>query len=63
MPYINLPGGGKIWEGPRTEREEMELMRRINGVARFPSANHRSKLRDTRKDLTDKGLDGGKTKR
>ena len=31
MPYINLPGGGKLWEGPRTEREEMELMRRING--------------------------------
>jgi len=45
---------------PWTEREEMELMRRINGVARFPSANHRSKLRNTRKDLPDKGLNGAK---
>ena len=44
MPYIDLPGGGKIWEGLRTARQEMELMRRINGVARFPSANHRAKL-------------------
>jgi hypothetical protein len=60
MPYIDLPGGGKTWEGPRTELEEVELMRKINRVARFPSANHRSKLRDTRKDLPDKGLDGGK---
>ena len=60
MPYINLPDGGKLWEGPRTEREEIELMRRINGVARFPSANHRSKLRNTRKDLPDKGLNGAK---
>ena len=49
MPYIDLPGGGKIWEGPRTEREEMELMRGINGVARFPSANHRAKVRRTQK--------------
>ena len=63
MPYINLPDGGQLWEGTRTEREEMELMRRINGVARFPSANYRSKLRNTRKDLPNKGLDGGKAKR
>ena len=63
MPYINLPGGGKLWEGPRTEREEMELMRRINGVARFPSANHRSKSRDTQKEEPDTGLDGSKAKR
>tara|TARA_B110000444_G_C18697115_1_gene527127 strand:- start:197 stop:364 length:168 start_codon:yes stop_codon:yes gene_type:complete len=54
MPYINLPGGGKLWEGPRTEREEMELMRRINGVARFPSANHRAKVRRTQKNEKEK---------
>jgi hypothetical protein len=63
MPYINLPGGGKLWEGPRTEREEMELMRRINCVARFPSANHRAKLRITQKEEPDTGLDGSKAKR
>jgi hypothetical protein len=45
MPYIDLPGGGKLWEGPRTEREEMELMRRTNGVTRFPSSSHRAKVR------------------
>ena len=54
MPYINLPGGGNLWEGPRTEREEMELMRRINGVARFPSANHRVKVRRSQKDEKEK---------
>jgi hypothetical protein len=54
MPYIDLPGGGKIWEGPRTEREEMELMRRINGVARFPSANYRAKVRRTQKNEKEK---------
>ena len=54
MPYIDLPGGGKLWEGPRTEREEMELMRRINGVARFPSANHRAKVRRTQKNEKEK---------
>ena len=37
MPYINLPGGGKLWEGPRTEREEMELMRRIAVVSYQPT--------------------------
>jgi len=63
MPYINLPGGGKLWEGPRTEREEMELMGRINGVARFPSANHLAKLRITQKEEPDTGLDGSKAKR
>lgn len=50
MPYTDLPGGGEIWEGPRTERQKMELMRRINGVARFPSANHRAKVRRTQKN-------------
>ena len=55
MPYTDLPGGGGIWEGPRTERQKMELMRRINGVARFPSANHRAKVRRTQKK--DKKLD------
>ena len=49
MPYKDLPGGGKIWEGPRTEREEIELLRRINGVSRFPSANHRAKLERTQR--------------
>jgi hypothetical protein len=44
MPYKDLPGGGKIWEGPRTEREEMDLLRAINRVKRFPSANHRAAL-------------------
>ena len=45
MPYLDLSEGGKIWEGPRTKREEMELMRKINGVARFPSENDRAKVR------------------
>lgn len=42
MPYILMPGGGKTWEGPRTEDEEMALMRKINRVRSFPSANHRA---------------------
>ena len=54
MPYLDLSEGGKIWEGPRTKREEMELMRRINGVARFPSANHRAKVRRSQKDGKEK---------
>ena len=54
MPYINLPGGGKLWEGPRTEREEMELMRRINGVTRFPSSSHRAKVRRSQKNKKEK---------
>jgi hypothetical protein len=54
MPYIDLPGGGKTWEGPRTELEEMELMRKINRLARFPSANHRAKVRRIQKNEKDK---------
>ena len=54
MPYIDLPGGGKLWEGPRTEREEMELMRRTNGVTRFPSSSHRAKVRRSQKNKKEK---------
>ena len=50
MPYLDLSEGGKIWEGPRTKREEMELMRKINGVARFPSASYRAKVRRVQKN-------------
>ena len=50
MPYLDLPEGGKIWEGSRTQREEMELIRKINGVARFPSASHRAKVRRIQKN-------------
>lgn len=42
MPYVKHPSGCRIWEGPRTAKEELELINRINGVVRFPSANSRS---------------------
>ena len=42
MPYVNY-NGLLVWEGERTEREELELLQRMNGVKYFPSANHRSR--------------------
>jgi hypothetical protein len=50
MPYVKHPSGCRIWEGPRTAKEELELIKRINGVVRFPSANSRSSKTKTPAD-------------
>ena len=42
MPYVKTASGLLLWEGPRTDREELELFTRINNVKSFPSANSRS---------------------
>lgn len=50
MPYVEYRPGIRVWEGPRTEREELELCIALSTVASFPSANHRAALRSKEKE-------------